>query len=59
MQIYLIFDLINVNGKYSLWDRDKIGIKYRTYYVTYQKIANFMSKKEIHVSRLESGIFDM
>ena len=56
-QVYLIFDLINVKNKYSPRHRDQIGIKLGTDYIIYQKIANFMYKKDIHVNRLESGIF--
>ena len=59
MQIYLIFDLINVNDKYGSSDRDEIGIKLGTDYIIYQKLTNFMYKKDIHVNRLESGIFGM
>ena len=59
MQIYLIFDLINVSDKYSSSDRDEIGIKLGTDYIIYQKLTNFMYKKDIHVNRLESGIFGM
>ena len=44
MQIYLIFDLINVNDKYSPWDQDQIGIKLGTDYILYQKLASFMLK---------------
>ena len=57
MQISLIFDLINVNDKYSQWDRKQIGIKLETDYIIYQKLANFMFKMDIHVHRLESAIF--
>ena len=46
MPIYLICDLINVNHKCSPYGREQIGIK-------------FMYKKDIHVNRLESVIFDM
>ena len=46
MQTYLIFDLINVNDKYSLSDRDQIGIKLGTDYISYQKSENFMYKKD-------------
>ena len=53
MQIYLIFDLVNVNDKYSPWDRDKIGIKLGTDYIIYQNLANFMYRKDTHVNRLE------
>ena len=56
MQIYLIFDSINVNDKYSPWDRDQIGIKLGTDYIIYQKLANFMYKKDIHGNRLASVI---
>ena len=59
MQIYLIFDLINANDKYGSWDRYEIGIKLGTDYIIYQKLTNFMYKKDIHVNRLESGIFGM
>ena len=59
MQIYLIFDLINVNDKYSPWDWDQIGIKFGADCIIYQKLANFMYKIDIHVNRLESGIFGM
>ena len=58
MRIYLIFDLINVSDKFSPWDRDQIGVKLGTEHV-YQKLANFLYKKDIHVNRLESVIFDM
>ena len=57
MQIYLIFDLVNVNDKYSPWDRDKIGIKLGTDYIIYQNLANFMYRKDTHVNRLENVIF--
>ena len=56
MQICLIFDLINVNDKYSPWDWDQICIKD---YIIYKKLANFMYKKDIHVNRLESVTFAM
>ena len=59
MQIYLIFGLINVSDKYSSWDPDQVGIKLGTDYIIYQKLANFIYKKYIHVNRLESGIFGM
>ena len=59
MQVYLIFDLINANDKYSSWDWDQIGIKLGTDYIIYKKFANFMFKNDIHVNRLESGIFGM
>ena len=55
----LFFGLINVNDKYSPWDRDQIGIKLETEYIIYEKLANFMYKKDIHVNRLESVIFGM
>ena len=58
MRIYLIFDLINVSDKFSPWDRDQIGVKLGTEHV-YEKLANFLYKKDIHVNRLESVIFDM
>ena len=45
MQIYLTFDLINVNDKYSPWDQDQIGIKLGKDYIIYQKLANFMYKR--------------
>ena len=57
MQIYLIFDLANVNDKYSPWDRDKIGIKLGTDYIIYQNLANSMYRKDSHVNRLENVIF--
>ena len=57
MQIYLIFDLVNVNDKYSPWDRDKIGIKLGTDYIIYQNLANSMYRKDTHVNRLENVIF--
>ena len=59
MRIYLIFDLINANNKYSPWDRDQIDIKLGTEQIIYEKLANFMFKKDIHVNRLESVIFGM
>ena len=59
MQIYLIFDLINVNNNYNPWDRDQIGIKLGKCYIMYQKLAHFLYKKDIYVNRLESGIFGM
>ena len=59
MYIYLIFNLLKVNIKYSPWDRDQIGIKFGTDYIIYQKLENFMDKKDIHVNRIESGIFGM
>ena len=55
----LFFGLINVNDKYSPWDRDQIGIKLETEYIIYEKLANFMYKKDINVNRLESVIFGM
>ena len=33
----------------------KLGIKH----ITYQKLANFMQKKDIYVNRVESVIFGM
>ena len=59
MQIYLIFDLINIKAKYIPWDEAQIGIKLGTQHIIYQKLANFMSKKDIHVNSLESVIFRM
>ena len=59
MRIYLIFDLITVNGKYSPWDRNQIGIKLGTEHIIYEKLANFTYKKDIHVNRPESVIFGM
>ena len=53
MQIYLIFDLINVGDKYRPWDRDQIIIKLGADYIIYQKLAN------LHVHRLVSGIFSL
>ena len=53
MQIYLIFDLININDKSSPWDQDQIGIKSETQHIIYQNLANFLSKKDIYVNRLE------
>ena len=44
MRIYLIFDLININDKYSLWDWDQIGIKLETELIIYEKLANFTYK---------------
>ena len=52
MQIYLIFDLINVNDKYSPWDRDQIVIKLGTEHIIYEKLENLIYKKDIHVNRL-------
>ena len=57
MRIYLIFDLININDKYSPWDQDQIVIKLGTQLIIHQKLANFFYKKDIHVNRLESVIF--
>ena len=59
MQIYLIFDLINVNDKYSPWDQNQIGIKLGKGYIIYQNVANFIYEKDIHFNRLESVIFDI
>ena len=59
MQIYFIFDLINVNNNYSPWDQDQIGSKLRTDYIVHQKLENLIYKKDIHVNRLESVIFGM
>ena len=53
MQIYLIFDLINVNDNHSPWDRDQIGIKLGTDYIIYQKLANFMYKRISMLARLK------
>ena len=53
MHIYLIFDLININSKYSPWDPDQIGIKFGTDYIVYQNLGSFMYEKDIHVNRLE------
>ena len=44
MRIYLIFGLININDKYSLWDWDQIGIKLETELIIYEKLANFTYK---------------
>ena len=59
MRIYLIFDLINVNDKCSPWDWEQIRIKLGTEHIIYEKLENFMFKKDIHASRLESVIFGM
>ena len=59
MRIYLFFDLITVNDKYSPWDRNQIGIKLGTEHIIYEKLANFTYKKDIHVNSLESVIFGM
>ena len=53
MKIYLIFDLISVNNKYSPWDWNQSGIKLAADYILYQKLPNFMYKKDIHVNRLD------
>ena len=57
MQIYLLFDLIKVNNKYSPWDQDQIGIKSGADSIINRKLANVMYKKDIHVDRRESVIF--
>ena len=59
MQIYLIFDLANVNGKYSPWDWDQNGIKQEAEHITSQNLANVMYKNNIHANRLESVVFGM
>ena len=56
MRIYLIFDLININDKYSPWDQDQIVIKLGTQLIIHQKLANFFYKKDIHVNRLVSSL---
>ena len=56
MPTYLIFDLININDKYS-WDQ--IGIKLGIEHIIYEKWANFMYKKDIHVNKREKAIFGM
>ena len=60
INIYLIFNLINVIIKYSPWDRGQTGIKLGADYIIHQKLESFMYKKDIHdVNRIESGIFGM
>ena len=59
MQIYLIFDLINVNNKYSPWDWDQIRIKLGIEHLIYQNSANFMYNNDIHVNNLQSVIFGL
>ena len=59
MRIHLIFDFINVSNKYSPWDRDQISIKLGAEQIIYEKLANFMYKRDIHVNRLKSVIFGM
>ena len=53
MPTYLIFDLININDKYS---RHQIGIKLGIEHIIYEKWANFMYKKDIHVNKLEKAL---
>ena len=45
--------MISVNNKYSPWDWNQIVIKLRADYILYQKLADFMYKKDIHVNRLD------
>ena len=45
MQNYLIFDLVNINDKYSPWNRGQIGIKLETDYIIYQKLAILCIKR--------------
>ena len=52
MWIYLIFDLINFNNKYSPWDWDEIGIQLGTEHIISEKLVNVMYKKDIHVNRI-------
>ena len=59
MQSYLIFDFININDKNIPWDRGQTGIELGTEHIIYQKLANFMCKKDIHVNSLEIVIFGM
>ena len=56
MQIYLTFDLINVNDKYSPWDQDQIGIKLGKDYIIYQKLANFMYKRISMLTGFKCGM---
>ena len=41
----------------SPWDWAQIVLKLGTKHVIYQKLANFMQKKDIYVNNLESVIF--
>ena len=43
----------------SPWDWGQIGTKLGTEHAIYQKLANFMWKKDIYVNRLESVTFGM
>ena len=45
MQIYLVFDLVNINDKYSPWDRDQIGVKLGADYMIYRKLAILCIKR--------------
>ena len=54
MQIYLIFDLMNVNNKYSPWDWNQIDIKLGTEHIIYQMLPNFIyiKRTDLKVSSL-------
>ena len=58
-EINLVF-LMRYTNLFDFWfDKRQwqIGIKLGTEQIIYQKLANFMYKKDIHVNRIESVIF--
>ena len=47
------FWLVNINDKYSPWDRDQIRIKLGTDYIIYQKLAILFIKKKFMITDLK------
>ena len=43
----------------SLWDLGQIGINFETKHVIYQKLVNFLQKREIYANKLKSDIFSI
>ena len=52
-----LFDLLK--GDNSPWDWEHNGIKLGAEHVIYQRLANFVQKKDIYFNRIESVIFGM
>ena len=62
LQIVIFMKTILIFRKYivkTLCNFHGIGAKLGTEDVLYQKLANFIQKKDIHVNTLESAIFEM
>ena len=51
--------IVERRGTQSQWDWSQVDIKLGPEHVIYQKLANFMQKKDIHVNSHESAICGM